>query len=154
MASRAMTDLFDAGTVADRWMADYRAHAPESDVLCAGGPGDAGWRALFEELAGVSGEVLDHARERAQRHADDIGTGFRIAGEGEERPWPLSPIALMLHEGEWAGIAAGVVQRAELMEAVLADLYGPRRLVADGSLPAALEAAALEARTDERTVGH
>ena len=53
---------------------------------------------MFEELAGRRGDDLDHARERAQRHADDIGTGFRIAGEGEERPWPLSPVPLLIAE--------------------------------------------------------
>jgi uncharacterized circularly permuted ATP-grasp superfamily protein/uncharacterized alpha-E superfamily protein len=130
--------LFDAGTIADRWMADYCAPGRGSDVLCARNPGDTAWSAVFEELAGVAGESLEHARERAQRHADDIGTGFRITGEGEERPWPLSPIPLMIAEDEWRGIAAGVAQRARLMEAVLADLYGEGDLVRGGRLPAAL----------------
>ncbi|UZK65387.1 circularly permuted type 2 ATP-grasp protein [Sphingomonas sp. M1-B02] len=136
MASAAT--LFDAGTIADRWIADYCAHVPRSDVLCARGRQDAAWSALLEELAGVSGEGLDVARERAQRHAEDIGTGFRIAGEGEERPWPLSPVPLLLEKAEWDGIAAGVAERAELLEAVLQDLYGPAWLVADGHVPAAL----------------
>ncbi|WP_204316446.1 circularly permuted type 2 ATP-grasp protein, partial [Stenotrophomonas maltophilia] len=45
---------------------------------------------------------------------------------------------LLIPEAEWRGIAAGVVQRAEVMERVLADLYGEARLVADGQVPAAL----------------
>src|SRR5260370_23487452 len=55
-----------------------------SDVLCAS-PGDPAWTAMFEELAAVAGDDLTHARERVQRHAEDIGTGFRIIGESEER---------------------------------------------------------------------
>lgn len=137
MASRAATGLFDAGTIAGRWIADYCGHAPAGDVLCDTGAGPA-WTALFEELAGVSGDSLEHVRERAQRNADDIGTGFRIAGEGEERPWPLSPVPLLIDKTEWDGIAAGIAQRAELMEQVLRDLYGPAKLVQDGHLPAAL----------------
>lgn len=137
MASRAATSLFDAATIADRWIADYRAHVPPSDVLCAAG-GDPAWSALFEELAALSGEDLAPARERAQRHAEDIGTGFRIAGEGEERRWPLSPVPLLIDKAEWEGIAAGVAQRAMLLEAVLQDLYGEAKLVADGHVPAAL----------------
>lgn len=137
MASPA-TGLFDAGTIADRWLAEYRAAARKSDVLSAPGAADEPWLAALEELAATAGDSLAVARERAQRQADDIGTGFRIAGEGEERPWPLSPVPLMLAQSEWDRIERGVVQRAELLEAVLADLYGPGRLVRQGYLPAAL----------------
>ncbi|ODP39737.1 circularly permuted type 2 ATP-grasp protein [Sphingomonas turrisvirgatae] len=138
MASAAETSLFDAATIAARWMADYRAATPATDVLYAAGLDDPAWTAALEELAGRSGDDLGHARERAQRHAEDIGTGFRIAGEGEERPWPLSPVPLLIAKGEWDGIAAGVAQRAELLEAVIADCYGEQRLVSGGYIPAAL----------------
>ncbi|PXA93004.1 hypothetical protein DMC47_22885 [Nostoc sp. 3335mG] len=138
MASRAATTLFDAGVIADRWIADYCAGGRSADMLCARGAADPAWRAVFEELATLSGDALDHARERAQRQAAEIGTGFRIAGEGEERAWPLSPVPLLIAAEEWRGIADGVAQRARLMEAVLADLYGPASLVEDGHLPAAL----------------
>jgi uncharacterized circularly permuted ATP-grasp superfamily protein/uncharacterized alpha-E superfamily protein len=46
-------------------------------------------------------------------------------------------LPLILSEQEWAEIEAGVIQRAELLEAVLSDLYGAGRLIADGYLPAA-----------------
>jgi uncharacterized circularly permuted ATP-grasp superfamily protein/uncharacterized alpha-E superfamily protein len=138
VASRAATGLFDAGVIAERWIADYCRGGRSGDVLCDDTAQAPAWRAVFEELAGLSGEALDHARERAQRHAEDIGTGFRIAGEGEERPWPLSPVPLMIAEKEWEAIAGGVAQRADLMEAVLADLYGEGTLVRDGHVPAAL----------------
>lgn len=135
MASRAES-LFDAATIADRWIADYCSHAPAGDVLCdERGPA---WHALFEEIAALSGDGLGLVRERAQRHAEDIGTGFRIASEGEERPWPLSPVPLLIGKAEWDGIASGIAQRAELMETVLQDLYGAAQLVGDGHVPAAL----------------
>ncbi|MEG3181917.1 circularly permuted type 2 ATP-grasp protein [Sphingomonas sp. LT1P40] len=138
MASAAATSLFDAATIAARWVADYRAATPATDVLYAAGLDDPSWGAVFEELAGRSGDDLDHVRERAQRHAEDIGTGFRIAGEGEERPWPLSPVPLLIDKNEWDGIVAGVAQRADLLEAILADCYGDQKLVSGGYIPAAL----------------
>jgi uncharacterized circularly permuted ATP-grasp superfamily protein/uncharacterized alpha-E superfamily protein len=138
LASAAATSLFDAATIAARWVADYRAATPATDVLYAAGLDDPAWNAAFEELAGRSGDDLGHARDRAQRHAEDIGTGFRIVGEGEERPWPLSPVPLLIAKDEWQGIAAGVAQRADLLEAVIADCYGEQRLVSGGYLPAAL----------------
>lgn len=138
LASAATTSTNDAAAIAARWVADYRAATPATDMLYAAGRDDPAWTALFEELAGRSGDDLASARERAQRHAEDIGTGFRIAGEGEERPWPLSPVPLLIARAEWDGIAAGVAQRADLLEAVLADCYGEQKLVSGGNIPAAL----------------
>ncbi|MFV0623435.1 circularly permuted type 2 ATP-grasp protein [Sphingomonas sp. ac-8] len=135
MPNRAAS-LFDAATIAERWAADYCAHAPAGDVLCAGAR--AAWVAALEELAAAAGDSLDQARERAQRQADDLG--LRMPGESEERRGPLSPVPLLIDSREWQTIAAGIAQRAELLEAVTADLYGPGRLVADGAIPAALVA--------------
>jgi uncharacterized circularly permuted ATP-grasp superfamily protein/uncharacterized alpha-E superfamily protein len=134
----APAPLFDAHSHAQRWIADYRARAPREDVLATSD--DPAWAAMLAELAAVGSDDLGHARERVRRHAIDIGMGFRIVGEAEERPWPVSPVPLLIPSARWAGIAAGVVQRAELLEAVLADLYGAQALVRDGSLPAALVA--------------
>jgi uncharacterized circularly permuted ATP-grasp superfamily protein/uncharacterized alpha-E superfamily protein len=128
--------LFDAALHARRWIADYCARSGSADVLCRSD--DPAWAAMFEELATVASDDLGHARERVKRHAADIGTGFRIADEPDERPWPVSPVPLLIESQEWARVAAGVAQRAELLETVVADLYGAAKLVADGHIPAAL----------------
>ncbi|RYE88196.1 MAG: circularly permuted type 2 ATP-grasp protein, partial [Oxalobacteraceae bacterium] len=39
---------------------------------------------------------------------------------------------------EWRQVAAGIAQRARLLNAVLADIYGPQTLIAQGLLPAEL----------------
>ena len=128
--------LFDAATHARRWVDDYCAGDVRGDVLC--GSDDPAWLTAFEELASLAGDDLGHARERVQRHAADIGTGFRIVGEETERPWPLSPVPLVLDTGEWDRIARGVVQRADLLETVVQDLYGAQSLVRRGHVPATL----------------
>ena len=51
LASAATTSL-DAATIAARWVADYRAATPATDMLYAAGRDDPAWTALFEELAG------------------------------------------------------------------------------------------------------
>ena len=134
-----MTAAPNAAAHAQAWIADYCARRGAGDVLCdaIGHGGDPAWAAMFEELAAIASD-LGHARERVQRHAADIGTGFRIIGEADERPWPVSPVPLLIERSEWREIAAGVVQRAGLMEQVVADLYGEAKLVARGLVPAAL----------------
>ena len=54
------------------------------------------------------------------------------------RPWSLELLPHIIEAGEWASLEAGVVQRAELLERMLADLYGPQRLLHEGLLPPAL----------------
>jgi uncharacterized circularly permuted ATP-grasp superfamily protein/uncharacterized alpha-E superfamily protein len=136
MATAPAPSLLDAGTHAARWIAEYRARATSGDVLCT--QPDPAWSGMFEELAAIAGDDLGHARDRVQRHAEDIGTGFRIIGESEERPWPLSPVPLLIDHDEWRHIEAGIVQRADLLERITADLYGDASLVTRGLLPAAL----------------
>jgi uncharacterized circularly permuted ATP-grasp superfamily protein/uncharacterized alpha-E superfamily protein len=138
MASAVADTGYDTAAIARRWLTDYRAATPATDMLYAAGLDDPAWNAALEELAERAGEDLTSARERAQRHAEDIGTGFRIPGEGEERPWPLSPVPLLIEKTEWQGIAEGIAQRADLLEAILVDSYGPQTLVRGGSLPATL----------------
>jgi len=136
MATASDLSIFDPAITAQRWIDDYCKRNPAAgDVMCGGDPA---WRELFEEVAGAVGDDLAHARERVQRQAEDIGIGFRIIGDTEERPWPVSPIPLLLNEADWTGIAAGVVQRAALMETIVADLYGAQNLVATNAIPAAL----------------
>ena len=59
---------------------------------------------------------------------------------GAVRPWPLSHVPLLIDAAEWQELKAGLVQRAELLEAILADIYGPANLVREGRLPAAVVA--------------
>ena len=138
----ATQPLLSASDHAARWLADYRTRAPAEDVVGSDQKSLWAWHAMLTELAAVASDDLGYARERVRRHAADIGTGFRLVGEGEaeERPWPVSPVPLLIPAAEWRGIAAGVAQRADLLEVILADLHGPQSLVADGRLPAALVA--------------
>jgi uncharacterized circularly permuted ATP-grasp superfamily protein/uncharacterized alpha-E superfamily protein len=53
----------------------------------------------------------------------------------EPRAWRLDPVPLLLDAQEWLGIERGLVQRAELLDALLADVYGPQHLLASGALP-------------------
>jgi uncharacterized circularly permuted ATP-grasp superfamily protein/uncharacterized alpha-E superfamily protein len=136
--------LFDPTVHAERWIADYRARhsgagGRHGDVMTGDVLGDdPAWAAMFGELASVTGDDLSHARERVQRHAADIGTGFRIIGEADERPWPVSPVPLLIGADDWRHIERGTIQRAELMETVIADLYADARLVERGLVPASL----------------
>ena len=46
---------------------------------------------------------------------------------------------VLIDEDEWRRSPTGLIQRADLLERVVADLYGENRLVADGHLPRAAD---------------
>jgi len=54
------------------------------------------------------------------------------------RPWSLEALPLIVEPADWAVIERGVLQRARLLGAMLADVYGPQRLLHDALLPPAL----------------
>ena len=123
---------------AQDWLDAYVAQTGAGDVVRGDiGRGARWWHQLFDGVAGLTEGRLGRLQDRIGRHVAEIGTSFRLPGDAGERPWPLSALPLLIGEDEWSGIAAGVAQRAELLERVLADIYGDARLIADGRLPAA-----------------
>ena len=104
-----------------------------------GAPRDA-WKPLLSVLADTPDAELRRRWERARLMIADHGVTYRAYGDrqGEERPWRLDPVPVVVGPGDWADLEAGLLQRARLLEAVLADLHGPRRLVEEGVVPARL----------------
>jgi uncharacterized circularly permuted ATP-grasp superfamily protein/uncharacterized alpha-E superfamily protein len=113
------------------------------EMLDATGAPRPVWHGFLAHLAGLDPDRRAAGFARAEQYLRDAGVFYRLyadTGAGE-RDWPLSHIPVIIDEAEWAGVAAGLIQRAELLERVVADLYGPGRLVAEGHLPAPLVAA-------------
>jgi uncharacterized circularly permuted ATP-grasp superfamily protein/uncharacterized alpha-E superfamily protein len=98
------------------------------------------WQPFLAMLATLGGDEINRRFAAADRYLRDSGVFYRVYEDaaGIERPWPLSHIPLIIEPGEWRQLEAGLVQRAELLEAVLKDSYGPGTLTRDGRLPAAL----------------
>jgi uncharacterized circularly permuted ATP-grasp superfamily protein/uncharacterized alpha-E superfamily protein len=100
------------------------------------------WRPFLQMLSALAPGEIDRLFAAADRHLRDSGVFYRVYEDpaGATRPWPLSHVPLIIDAGEWLELKAGLIQRAELLEAILADLYGPGRLVSEGRLPAAVAA--------------
>jgi uncharacterized circularly permuted ATP-grasp superfamily protein/uncharacterized alpha-E superfamily protein len=120
------------------WLRDYRPYmgVPDELMMPGGGPRDY-WLCFLGDFAEYEEGEFDSRFNLATRHIRDTGVSYRIYGEENERSWPINPLPLLLSETEWSQIAAGVEQRANLMEALLQDIYGEARLFENGDLPAA-----------------
>ncbi len=98
------------------------------------------WSDFIHHLAGLSPDGVADRFRRGNQYLRDAGVFYRKYGadSADERDWPLSPIPVLLRGQDWDAIASGLVQRAELLEQIVADLYGPAHLVRDGHLPASV----------------
>ncbi|MEM1361520.1 MAG: circularly permuted type 2 ATP-grasp protein [Pseudomonadota bacterium] len=127
----------------DALITDYAPYPDSADELIdAGGRVRTVWAGLLAEFARLGPDGLRHRTHRAAQYLRDAGVFFRAYGKDgpTERAWPLSHVPVLLPDQDWQKIRAGLEQRADLLEEIVADLYGPAKLVQDGHLPAALVA--------------
>ncbi|MBA4175123.1 MAG: hypothetical protein C0505_00955 [Leptothrix sp. (in: Bacteria)] len=98
-------------------------------------PAPAAGAELADDLDRRVGQVAQRIQMDGVTHnvfSDDPKVGAAA------RAWSLELLPLLIEPAEWAGIEAGVRQRADLLQRMLADLYGPQHLLREGLLPPAL----------------
>jgi uncharacterized circularly permuted ATP-grasp superfamily protein/uncharacterized alpha-E superfamily protein len=101
----------------------------------------AHWRPLIDRLrADETPDAVRRSLELTRRLIVENGVTYNVYADpqGADRPWALDPLPFVLPAAEWQAIEAGVSQRARMLNALLADLYGQQRLLAEGHLPAEL----------------
>ncbi|MEX3775234.1 circularly permuted type 2 ATP-grasp protein [Pseudomonas sp. MYb118] len=98
------------------------------------------WRRLFDHLQGSTPAQLEQRQALMARQIQENGVTYNVYADpkGADRPWELDLLPHVIAVDEWERLSAGIAQRARLLNAVLADLYGPQRLIAEGLLPAEL----------------
>src|SRR3979490_2598796 len=116
---------------------------PEEYIAEDGAPREV-WTQFFDAFASLTPGDIQRRFAAADRHLREAGVTYRAPGETADRLWPLSHLPLLIGETEWQQLCTGIVQRAELLELVLSDLYGEGRLIAEGAVPAAAIAGSTE----------
>ncbi|MGH6622855.1 MAG: circularly permuted type 2 ATP-grasp protein [Burkholderiaceae bacterium] len=98
------------------------------------------WKRFFETLGVAGFRDLDRRAEMVRRQIGDDGITYNVYSEdaGPARPWSLDLLPFIIEEQDWAEIERGVAQRASLLEAIVADAYGPQTLLREALLPPAL----------------
>jgi uncharacterized circularly permuted ATP-grasp superfamily protein/uncharacterized alpha-E superfamily protein len=119
-------------------IADYRLQPGVPDeMIDPAGKVRPGWAELMSAFDKLGPTELATRFERADQYLRDAGVFYRKydGAEGKERDWPLAHVPLLIDEADWERISTGLIQRAELLETVIADIYGDNRLVQQGLLP-------------------
>jgi uncharacterized circularly permuted ATP-grasp superfamily protein len=116
-----------------------------------------GKRNAFDEIMGFSGEApprpslkalgdwlddtpdaeLRRRQEAAENTFRQLGITFAVYGESDasERIIPFDIVPRVFLKSEWDRLSDGLVQRVEAINAFLEDIYGERRILAEGVLP-------------------
>ncbi len=95
------------------------------------------WSYLMQAMEKLGGVEMELRRSEALKLLRENGVTYNVYGDpdGSTRPWQLDPVPLLISEEEWSDVEAGLLQRAELLNLILADLYGPRELTRKNLLP-------------------
>jgi len=118
--------------------ASYKGRAESYDELKADdGSVRLQWRRLLDQVQNLPRGELARRWERARHLIHENGVSYNVYGDpnGLERPWSLSPVPVLISPEDWTPISQGLAQRARMLDALLADLYGPQRSLLEGWLP-------------------
>ncbi|WP_342800673.1 circularly permuted type 2 ATP-grasp protein [Nocardia sp. No.11] len=97
------------------------------------------WSELSADFVDQGTGGLGRIDHRVRRQIEDDGVTYTEVGLGDDTatpmPWRLDPIPLLVSADDWTRLETGLVQRSLVLDEVLTDVYGPRRLLSSGLLP-------------------
>ena len=121
-----------AGQLKSEWL--YQPNPGYYDeMLAADASVRPHWRHLTESLDQMGEAGFARRWQEGRRVIHENGTTYNVYSDPQStgRPWPLDPLPFILDSAEWESIAAAIEQRATLLNSILADLYGPQKLLRD-----------------------
>ncbi len=101
------------------------------------------WGSFLSQVGASGIEQLGKKRTDIDQQIRANGVTYNLYAQSESstvpgRPWALELFPFLLSGQEWQAIEAGIVQRARVLEGIMADVYGPQKLLHNALLPAAL----------------
>ncbi len=120
-------------------IAGYRPHADGHDeMMDADGAIRGHWAGVAAAYRALGTVELARRRDEIEMLLEQDGVTYNNPAEQhrQSRAWTLDPVPFIVPSDEWTVIERGMIQRAELLDLVLHDLYGERRLLHTGVVPA------------------
>ena len=93
------------------------------------------WQGILSVIRSLPGGGLQERVESARRQLEESGATVNLLDDRGTPGWIFDPLPFVITPDEWSAIETGLIQRARLLDAVLADLYGPQKLLAQKKLP-------------------
>jgi len=95
------------------------------------------WQKLLENLTHLGNDNLREKQNEINWLLEENGVTYNVYNdpEGMHRSWRLNIVPFLIHQNEWQTIERGLIQRAELLNLILKDIYGKRELITNGIVP-------------------
>jgi uncharacterized circularly permuted ATP-grasp superfamily protein/uncharacterized alpha-E superfamily protein len=97
----------------------------------------AAWSKLAMHLESIGPQGLRARATDVDEMLRENGATFlsQSADGVQSRPWQLSCVPFVMDAATWTRLELGLTQRVRLLEAILDDLLGAKRLIREGALP-------------------
>jgi uncharacterized circularly permuted ATP-grasp superfamily protein/uncharacterized alpha-E superfamily protein len=92
------------------------------------------WQGILSVIRALPGGLSERV-ESARRQLEESGATVNLLDDRGAPRWSFDPLPVVIAADEWAQLETGLVQRARLLDAILADLYGPQTLLTQHRLP-------------------
>ena len=125
----------------EKLLSGYKRSAGAFDELLAkDGEVFPHYAKLLGELEEFGAAELTRRADACQRFVHEHGITYNVYGDprGMERPWQLDPIPFVIAPEEWRTLETGLIQRATLLNKILADCYSAQDLIRSRWLSPAL----------------
>jgi uncharacterized circularly permuted ATP-grasp superfamily protein len=83
------------------------------------------WQGILSVIRALPGGLGERV-ERARRQLEESGATVNLLDDRGAPRWTFDPLPFVVSPDEWSELETGVIQRARLLDAILADLYGPQ----------------------------
>ena len=93
------------------------------------------WQGILSVVRALPGDGLRERVESARRQLEESGATVNLLGDSAAPNWTFDPLPFVIAPDEWSAIEAGLCQRAQLLDTLLADLYGPQTLLKEKRVP-------------------
>jgi uncharacterized circularly permuted ATP-grasp superfamily protein/uncharacterized alpha-E superfamily protein len=92
------------------------------------------WQGILSVIRALPGGLGERV-ESARRQLEESGATVNLLDDRAAPRWTFDPLPFVVAPDEWAALETGLIQRARLLDAILADVYGPQTLLKDRLLP-------------------
>lgn len=94
------------------------------------------WVYLDDAWRGMGNDVLQSRVDDIAQLLRENGVTYNVYAGSQEKDWPLDPLPFVVSSSEWAQLERGIIQRAELQSLLFKDIFGERKLISEGIIPA------------------
>ena len=95
------------------------------------------WERIAKYYDQIGSERMAQFHDEVSRQLRENGVTYNVYGDpnGMNRPWILDPVPMVFNSEEWERIEKGLIQRTQLLNLILRDLYGDQTLIKEGHIP-------------------